>query len=61
MAWPSDPIYKLVKEDGNEVGVVQEYTKNGTKYQYFIPFKPANSDYQEYLEWAKTNTPEAAD
>ena len=27
----------------------------------FIPFEPANTDYQEYLEWAKTNTPEAAD
>ena len=22
---------------------------------------PANTDYQEYLEWAKTNTAEAAD
>ena len=27
----------------------------------FIPFDEANSDYQEYLEWAKTNTPEEAD
>ena len=26
-----------------------------------IPFDEANSDYQEYLEWAKTNTVEAAD
>ena len=26
-----------------------------------IPFDPANSDYQEYLEWAKTNTPDPAD
>ena len=26
-----------------------------------IPFDPANIDYQEYLEWAKTNTAEAAD
>ena len=26
-----------------------------------IPFDPANTDYQEYLEWAKTNTAEAAD
>ena len=26
-----------------------------------IPFDEANSDYQEYLEWAKTNTPEEAD
>ena len=26
-----------------------------------IPMDSANSDYQEYLEWAKTNTPEEAD
>jgi len=26
-----------------------------------IPFDEANTDYQEYLEWAKTNTAEAAD
>ena len=27
----------------------------------FIPFDEANSDYQAYLEWAKTNTAEAPD
>ena len=26
-----------------------------------IPFDEATTDYQEYLEWAKTNTAEAAD
>ena len=26
-----------------------------------IPFDNDNIDYQEYLEWAKTNTAEAAD
>ena len=26
-----------------------------------IPFDPNNSDYQVYLEWAKTNTPDPAD
>ena len=62
MAWPIDPIYKLVKEDSNEIGVVREYTRNGTKYQYFIPFAAANSDYQNYLEWkAAGNTPAPAD
>ena len=62
MAWPIDPTYKLVKEDSNEIGVVQEYTRDGTKYQYFIPFAVANSDYQIYLEWkAAGNTPAPAD
>ena len=27
----------------------------------YIPFDEANTDYQSYLEWAKTNTAEAAD
>ena len=27
----------------------------------FIPTVEDNTDYQEYLEWAKTNTAEAAD
>tara|TARA_R100000781_G_scaffold109343_1_gene74264 strand:- start:425 stop:598 length:174 start_codon:yes stop_codon:yes gene_type:complete len=26
-----------------------------------LPFDEANTDYQEYLEWAKTNTAEEAD
>ena len=26
-----------------------------------IPFDEENTDYQEYLEWAKTNTTEPAD
>jgi len=27
----------------------------------YIPYDEANTDYQEYLEWAKTNTAEEAD
>ena len=27
----------------------------------YIPKDPANSDYAQYLEWAKSNTPDAAD
>tara|TARA_R100001086_G_scaffold160294_1_gene86094 strand:+ start:1427 stop:1600 length:174 start_codon:yes stop_codon:yes gene_type:complete len=27
----------------------------------FIPFNSDNTDYQEYLEWAKTNTTEESD
>ncbi len=58
MAYPTDPIYKLFKNiDGIEVCVLR--TKNGTIMS--IPFDEENTDYQEYLEWAKTNTAEPAD
>ena len=58
MAYPTNPIYKLFKNiDGVENGVLTE--KTGTKYT--IPKDEANTDYQEYLEWAKTNAAEAAD
>ena len=29
--------------------------------EFFIPIDVTNTDYQEYLEWSKTNTAEAAD
>jgi len=58
MAYPTDPIYKLFKNiDGIEVCVLRK--RNGTIMS--IPFDEANTDYQEYLEWAKTNTAEPAD
>ena len=55
-------MYKQIK-----VGVTGEVstdciekTVNGIKY--YIPFDPANTDYQDYLAWvAEGNTPEAAD
>ena len=31
------------------------------KEELWIPLDPANIDYQEYLEWAKTNTTDPAD
>ena len=34
---------------------------NGNGKFLSIPIDPDNTDYQEYLEWAKTNTAEAAD
>lgn len=63
MPYPTDPKYKLVKNDmTGEVDHVQ--TQSGTTKPYIlktIPFDKDNTDYQEYLEWAKTNTAEAAD
>ena len=34
---------------------------NSSGLIYCVPCDPANTDYQEYLEWAKTNTAEEAD
>ena len=49
--------YKLIKDDLlGEIVAVQELPVTT-----FIPFYPANTDYQEYLKWlAEGNTPEAA-
>ena len=60
MAFPTNPIYKLVKNPFTNVieNVKIVDSDSNTK---FIPFDEANSDYQDYLEWAKTNTAEAAD
>jgi len=60
MAYPSDPIYKLVKDYSfgkNELcGVLRGTDGAG------IPIDEANTDYQEYLEWvAEGNTAEAAE
>jgi len=60
MAYPTNPIYKLIK--GNPLkDVVDQVSKESNNLKVVIPFDEANTDYQEYLEWAKTNTAEAAD
>ena len=61
MAYPTNPIYKLVKNpfSNTEESVKIVDSDSNTK---FIPFDEANTDYQEYLEWvAQGNTAEAAD
>ena len=58
MAYPTNPIYKLVKDIDGNTNMVKKQTGNEMT---IIPFDEANSDYQAYLEWAKTNTPEEAD
>ena len=59
MAYPTNPIYKLLKNPIS--GTVDAVKTEANKHKTIIPFDAANTDYQEYLEWAKTNTPEAAD
>ena len=59
MTYPTNPIYKLVKNPTEEI-VDQVKTEKGS-HTFIIPFDEANTDYQEYLDWAKTNTAEAAD
>ena len=59
MAYPTNPIYKLVK---NLTGVVDQVSKESNNIKVVIPFVEDNTDYQEYLEWvAEGNTAEAAD
>jgi hypothetical protein len=49
-------MYKLIKYLGI-INSVQRLSDGA-----FIPFDPANTDYQAYLEWVdEGNTPEAAD
>jgi hypothetical protein len=51
-------MYKLIKNPiTGEIKMVKRIDDNA-----FIPFDPANTDYQEYLEWiAAGNEPEPAD
>ena len=60
MAYPTNPIYKLIKNPITGV-VNQVKTQTGNSVQ-IIPFDEANTDYQEYLKWvSEGNTAEAAD
>ena len=64
MAYPTDPIYKIAKDtrllvDPSEAEDGVKLTKDGV--EYYIPPDTSNRHWQEYLEWAKTNTAEEAD
>jgi len=47
-------MYKLIRDEMvDAVGTIQRLSDNA-----FIPFDPANADYQEYLKWvAEGNEP----
>lgn len=46
-------MYKLIKNIAGEVNIVQRLSDTA-----FIPFDPANTDYQAYLAWLdEGNTP----
>jgi hypothetical protein len=50
-------MYKLSKNIAGDVSNVKRLSDNA-----FIPFDPANTDYQAYLKWLELgNTPEPAD
>ena len=51
-------MYQLLSDTLiGEAQVIKRLSDNA-----FIPFDPANTDYQEYLKWlAEGNTPEPAD
>ena len=61
MAYPTDPIYKLIKSENREVCVMKKEGDN-TLYIPITPSSEGNRHYQEYLLWvAEGNTAEAAD
>ena len=48
---------QIIGQSGVVMQMVQRLSDN-----VFIPFDPANTDYQEYLKWVEAgNTPEPAD
>ena len=53
-------MYKLIKSPFD--GEIRTVNKQDGNMLLSIPFVPANTDYQKYLEWlAEGNTPEPAD
>ena len=62
MAFPTNPIYKLVEvtNDGVTSKSILKSEPNNIRVQF--PYNEENTDYQEYLKWvAEGNTAEEAD
>lgn len=53
--------YKLVNYKGTTTLANIRLKGDAATPSVLIPLDPENVDYQEYLEWAKTNTAEASD
>ena len=50
-------MYKLIKNINGEIKMILRLSDNA-----FIPFDPANTDYQAFLRWCEEgNTPLTAD
>jgi hypothetical protein len=55
-------MYKLLPQQKTPNGLVDAKLIQRISDNAFIPFDPANTDYQEYIKWvAEGNTPEAAE
>ena len=52
--------YQLIKEGGKLLGILKKEDID-TNTKVSIPIAPGNIDYEEYLEWAKSNTADASD
>ena len=63
MPYPTNPIYKLIKNPDGVVNSVKIQEGNSEPYKLtVIPFDETNTDYQEYLTWVKEGgVAEAAD
>jgi len=52
----------MYKQTKNSNGALNPFLVQRLSDNAFIPFAPANTDYQAYLKWvAEGNTPEPAD
>lgn len=60
MPYPTDPKYKLIKSSTDDTKTDAIETMDGD-YRLVFLMVDGNRHYEEYKEWAKTNTPEAAD
>tara|TARA_R100000234_G_scaffold9912_1_gene5749 strand:+ start:422 stop:604 length:183 start_codon:yes stop_codon:yes gene_type:complete len=60
MAYPTNPTYKLIKSSIDNTKIDRVETMDGD-YRIVFLMEDGNRHYEEYKEWAKTNTAEAAD